>query len=200
MVGTSRGAGKVGDRMPCWVAPAVAAELWGVSVAQVMADVDAGRVGACTEQDVLFVDVASALDGYPAAAAPARQSPRPACRRSLAWTVAGAQTIVTPAERDALLTFDDDAAGPDAATAVERATKWECRDASHAGDGEHHHDVPESVHDEGEPAPLPDGPETMVAPAPVAAEEPPQWEAVRSRVSRMRRPPLRVSEGVEELE
>lgn len=194
MVGTSRGAGKVGDRMPCWVAPAVAAELWGVSVAQVMADVDAGRVAARTEREVLFVDVAPPLHAYPAAG-PARLPPRAACRRSLAWTVAGAQTIVTPAERDALLTFDDDAAGPDAATAVERATKWECRDASHAGDGEHHHDVPESVHDEGEPAPLPDGPEEMVAPARVAAEEPPQWESVRSRVSRTRKPPPRVSDA-----
>lgn len=193
MVGTSRGDGKVGDRMPCWVAPAVAAELWGVSVAQVMADVNAGRVGACTELDVLFVDVASALDGYPAAA-PSRQSPRPECRRSLAWTVGGAQTVVTPAERDALLTRDDDAASG-AATAVETATEWECRDASHAGEGEHHHDVPESVHDEGEPAPLPDGPEEMVAPARVGAEEPPQWESVRSRVSRTRRPPPRVSDA-----
>ena len=181
--------------MPCWVVPAVAAEFWGVSVEQVMADVDAGRVGACTERDVLFVDVASALDAYPA---PAQQAPtaRPACRRSLAWTVAGAQTVVTPAERDALLTFDDSGA-TDAATAAAEATEWEWRDATAGGDeGDGDHDVPESVHDEGEPAPLPDGPEEMVAPAPVAVvEEPPQWEAVRSRVSRTRRPPPRISDA-----
>src|SRR5687768_12572498 len=168
--------------MPCWVVPAVAAEFWGVSVEQVMADVDAGRVGACTERDVLFVDVTSAIESYPSESAI-----RPPCRRSLAWTVAGAQTVVTPAERDALLTLDD-AAASDAVT-VEASTEWECEDPPADA-------VPESVHDEGEPAPLADGPEEIAAPTP-AAEDVPQWESVRSRISRMRRPPTCISDAAQ---
>jgi hypothetical protein len=185
--------------MPCWVVPAVAAEFWGVSLEHVMADVAAGRVATWTERGVLFVEVLPRAEPRPF-----EPVSRPAFRRSLAWTVAGAQTVVTPAERDALLTFDghDRAASEAVAVAVDAAAEWAC-DASGgddpaqepAPDEEPADAVPASIHDEGEPAPLPDGPEEVPAAEPPVAEEPPQWESVRARVSRMRRPPPRASDA-----
>ncbi len=84
--------------MPSWVMPAVAAELWGVPVGQVLADVEAGRIASRTEGEFLFVDV------DPNGGGEVRQpDARPAAyRRSLAWTSPPTQPIITAAERDAL--------------------------------------------------------------------------------------------------
>ena len=93
--------------MPSWVVPAVAAELWGVSVEHVLAEVAAGRVISRREGEFLFVDV----DPNAAEAAQAQTSPTP-YRRSLAWTLGTSphvqQPLVTAAERDALLSGGDD--------------------------------------------------------------------------------------------
>jgi hypothetical protein len=45
--------------MSCWVVPAIAAELWGVPLAQVMARVADGSVPSQREHGFLFVDVAA---------------------------------------------------------------------------------------------------------------------------------------------
>ena len=67
--------------MASWVVPAIAAELWGVSVEHVLAEAAAGRVPSRRDGGFLFVDVdpnASQSDEAPAPA------PAP-YRRSLAW-------------------------------------------------------------------------------------------------------------------
>ena len=174
--------------MPCWVVPAVAAELWGVSLEQVISDVAAGRVGMSIRRDVLFVDVTAAIEPPRAEPAPAPLWPDP---RSLAWAVAGAQTVVTPAERDALLTLDELAFT--GVAAVEVATA-----AASTGpepDPVVVDAIPASVHDEGEPAPLPDGPDDSPAATPPVQEAPPQWESIRARVARTRRPPPRARDA-----
>src|SRR5687767_12895351 len=94
--------------MPCWVVPAVAAEFWGVSVEQVLADVAAGRVATQREGGLLFVAVGPPVGADLPARADAEMWPRHATgRRSLAWASPGTQPIVTTAERDALLLVDD---------------------------------------------------------------------------------------------
>jgi hypothetical protein len=62
-----------GTAMPCWVAPAVAAEMWGMPVDHVMAKVREGAVPSKSEAGFLFVDImpepwvpaAQAPDGPP---------------------------------------------------------------------------------------------------------------------------------------
>ena len=44
--------------MPCWVTPAVAAEIWGVSLREVLEKVRAGNLPSKTELGFLVVDVA----------------------------------------------------------------------------------------------------------------------------------------------
>jgi hypothetical protein len=44
--------------MSCWVVPTVAAELWGVSVQQVLDAILSGLISARKESDFTFVDVA----------------------------------------------------------------------------------------------------------------------------------------------
>lgn len=91
--------------MPSWVLPAVAAELWNVSIEHVLAEVAAGRVRSRTEREFTFVDIdpnsnAAAADD---ADAPS-ETRRLAYRRSLAWAMTAPTTpIVTAEERDALL-------------------------------------------------------------------------------------------------
>ena len=178
--------------MPCWVVPAVAAEFWGVSVEQVLADVAAGRVATQREGGLLFVAVGPPVGAdFPAPAHALSHAEvwprRSAGRRSLAWASPATQPVVTAAERDALLLIDD-AAAVAAAGAIEIATAEAdcCEPPGESRDKPA--DLPESVHDDGEPAPLPDGPEDVPAPVSVI-EEPPQWASVRSRVARTRRPP-----------
>ena len=134
--------------MPSWVLPAVAAELWAVPVEQVMADVAAGRLPSRTERGLLFVDID-----------PAREAEQPETyptpyRRSLAWAMSatGAQPVVTPEERHALL------------------------DEAEADDS--------NADDDLDPIPY-DAP----APTALSDDDVPNWEAVRARVSRMRRAP-----------
>jgi hypothetical protein len=98
--------------MPSWVVPSVAAELWGVSVEHVLAEVTAGRLPARREGELLFVDV----DPSAAEAQQAEQRPAP-YRRPLAWTLGTSEhsqpPLVTAAERNALLAPDDvPSAGP----------------------------------------------------------------------------------------
>ena len=174
--------------MPSWVAPALAAEFWGVGVEQVLAEVAAGRVGTWAQCDLLFVDVAPQVGSHRRADLATRAS----CRRSLAWAVAGAQTVVTPAERDALLTLDGPAA--EHAAVTEPATDAEARVSSDT-ELTRADELRHSVHDEGEPAPLADGPEDGPGAAAPLPEEPPQWDAIRSRVSRTRKPPARGGAG-----
>jgi hypothetical protein len=97
--------------MPSWVVPAVAAELWGVTVEHVLSEVAAGRVISRCEGEFIFVDVdPNAQHGSP-------QETRPTTyRRSLTWTVGASehvqQPLVTPAEREALLDDSHDAIEP----------------------------------------------------------------------------------------
>ena len=44
--------------MSCWVVPTIAAELWGVSVEQIMNGVDTGDIPSKSELGRMFVDVA----------------------------------------------------------------------------------------------------------------------------------------------
>jgi hypothetical protein len=170
--------------MPCWVVPAVAAEFWGVSVEQVLADIAVGRLVTQNEGGLVFVAVGPMAESDHAE--PGHAEPRPASRRSLAWALPGAQSsVVSAAERDALLRMDDDAVS--AAAASETATEPSPEPDTSI-------DLPASVHDEGEPVPLEDGPDE-IAVVVTLLDEPPQWESVRSRVSRSRRPPPRAREA-----
>ncbi len=47
--------------MSCWVAPSIAAELWGISLDQVMAKARQGEVASCTEHGFFLVGLASDL-------------------------------------------------------------------------------------------------------------------------------------------
>ena len=182
--------------MPCWVVPAVAAEFWGVSVEQVLADIAAGRLVTQNEGGLLFVAVGPAAAPDHAGPEHARGNgagrddaePRPTPRRSLSWAMPAADLhgpVVSAAERDALLEMDPGAMS--AATAIEGAVgAWPESDVAI--------DLPASVHDEGEPAPLEDGPDEITAVV-TLLDEPPQWESIRSRVSRSRRPPPRAREA-----
>jgi hypothetical protein len=51
-------------RMSCWVVPAIAAELWGVTVGRVMAGVLDGTVDSRTEHGFVFVNVSSDVHGF----------------------------------------------------------------------------------------------------------------------------------------
>jgi len=158
--------------MPGWVLPAVAAELWGVTIEQVMADVAAGRVTSRVEGEFIFVDVQPAADESEHASAP---TPSP-YRRSLAWSVPSdattesitADPIVSAEERDALLdepavveSSDDDA--------------WADAEDDRADDVDAESEVD-----------APDGPIVLTA------DDIPNWGEVRSRVGRSRRPPRRI--------
>ena len=52
--------------MPCWVAPSVAAELWGMPLDHVMARVEEGSVLSKTEAGFLFVDIMPEAQPAPA--------------------------------------------------------------------------------------------------------------------------------------
>ena len=63
--------------MPCWVAPVVAAEMWGVSLAEVAAKVADGSLPSKTEAGFQFVDLlagAASSAAIPAAPAEAPQT------------------------------------------------------------------------------------------------------------------------------
>ena len=51
--------------MSCWVVPAIAAELWGVTLDRILAGVRDGTVPSCVENGFVFVDVAPAADTPP---------------------------------------------------------------------------------------------------------------------------------------
>jgi len=51
--------------MSCWVVPAIAAELWGVTVDRILAGVRDGTVPAFTENGFVFVDVAPSSNTPP---------------------------------------------------------------------------------------------------------------------------------------
>jgi hypothetical protein len=140
--------------MPSWVLPAVAAELWGVPVEQVLADIANGRAASRIEGEFLFVDLDPCSEA-------ADSPPRLAYRRSLAWSPVqseSSESIVSAAERDALL--------DDAENEVEGI-------GATVDDGSD------------EEAPLGDAP----APMALTEDDMPDWQAVRARVSRTRRPP-----------
>ncbi len=140
--------------MPSWVLPAVAAELWGVPVEQVLADIASGRAPSRVEGEFLFVDIDPCSEVTESA-------PRLPYRRSLAWTPVQAEPLITPAEREALLEESE-----------EVTERFESNDA-------------DELFAEIEDAPIGDAP----APLALTEDDTPDWEAVRSRVSRMRRPP-----------
>jgi hypothetical protein len=56
--------------MASWVAPAIAAEMWGVSVDFILAGIADGSISSCVDGQFLFVDIAAS--GY------AASTPRPA--------------------------------------------------------------------------------------------------------------------------
>ena len=47
--------------MSCWVVPSIAAELWGVSVPQILAQMNAGKLASKHEKGFTFVDVAQTV-------------------------------------------------------------------------------------------------------------------------------------------
>jgi len=61
--------------MPCWVVPAIAAELWGVTVNHVLAGIRDGSVATREEHGFVFVDVAPG--GYTFQRALRPDEPRP---------------------------------------------------------------------------------------------------------------------------
>jgi hypothetical protein len=150
--------------MPAWVLPAVAAELWGVSQDHVLAEVSAGRLRFRREGEFLFVDVAPSI-GLPEVAEvieetrPAMQYPR---RRSLAWSVP-----------NAMMSDDTNGAVP-LVTPAERDALLDEMPAA-----------PGDVSCDESDAPAGDAP----PPRPLTDDDVPDWEAVRARVSRMRKPP-----------
>jgi hypothetical protein len=167
--------------MPGWVLPAVAAELWGVPIEQVMADVAAGRISSRVEGEFIFVDVQPADDAHEdedeGQGAPA-VNPAP-YRRSLAWSVPSDEAsesitsdpIVTAEERDALL---------DEAAAMIESWKGVWADADdNADDDADNIDAESQV----------DAPDVPIV---LTADDIPNWGEVRSRVARTRRPPRRI--------
>ena len=44
--------------MPCWVVPTIAAEIWGISVEQVLSKIESGEVTTLDERGWTFVDIA----------------------------------------------------------------------------------------------------------------------------------------------
>ena len=79
--------------MPCWVAPAVAAEMWGMPVDHVMAKVRDGVVPSKTEAGFLFVDI------MPEPSAPAMQLPSgPAPETFVTVSDAELEALSAPAE------------------------------------------------------------------------------------------------------
>lgn len=66
--------------MSCWVAPSVAAELWGTTVAEVMERIRAGKVPSKVEYGFLVVDVAPGSPQFvrPAPPAPSARPPQTA--------------------------------------------------------------------------------------------------------------------------
>jgi hypothetical protein len=61
--------------MSCWVVPTVAAEIWGVSVGEVLRRIEAGEITVREENGWTFVDVAP---GSPTIGPPMNRRPKPA--------------------------------------------------------------------------------------------------------------------------
>jgi hypothetical protein len=62
--------------MPCWVAPVVAAELWGVSLNHVLVAIADGTVPARQEYGFTLVDVAPHVAAHPPTRRPGQPPPR----------------------------------------------------------------------------------------------------------------------------
>lgn len=84
--------------MSCWVAPAVAAELWGISIEDVLERVRNGQLASRTELGFVVVDVAPDSPAMPAPA------PRPVPRTTFVTVVQPpAEPEAVPVQRE----FDD---------------------------------------------------------------------------------------------
>lgn len=71
---------KLGERvMSCWVVPSIAAEIWGVTVDQIIEGMKAGQIPSKSELGRTFVDVAPD--------SPVMESPKPAGPRPATYTV-----------------------------------------------------------------------------------------------------------------
>ncbi|MDP9172353.1 MAG: hypothetical protein M3O30_00610 [Planctomycetota bacterium] len=82
--------------MPCWVAPMIAAEIWGMSVDQVMAGIADGTIPSRMDGQFLFVWVHAAdeaLTPPPAFGQPVAQKSEPRAIET---------AVITPQEREAL--------------------------------------------------------------------------------------------------
>jgi hypothetical protein len=81
-----------GIDMPCWVAPAVAAEMWGMPVDHVMAKIRDGAIPSKSEAGFLFVDI------MPEPWAPSSQAPSgPPPETFVAVSDAELEALATPA-------------------------------------------------------------------------------------------------------
>jgi hypothetical protein len=174
--------------MSCWVVPSIAAELWGISLEQLMGQIRAGAVTSKTEHGFVMVDVAP--DSERVAASPRRRRPR---TRTFTPVVEPTSTslasAVSDAELAALAAETRPAAAPDGLP-PEEPCDVAMRVAAAAADSGHHEIGPacdEHVSDEemgppGDPDPDRDG---------IYADEGPplHWQVVRARVARTRRPP-----------
>jgi hypothetical protein len=146
-------------------------------VEQVMADVAAGRVSSRVEGEFIFVDVQPAGADEPQDAPAVAPSPY---RRSLAWSMPSSDAsapvasdpIVTAEERDALMN--------EHATAEHFDDAWAGADDADDDDADADDDMEPSEAD------APDEPIVLTV------DDIPNWGEVRSRVSRMRRPPRRI--------
>lgn len=160
--------------MACWVAPVVAAELWGVSLGHVLGAIADGTIPSCQEYGFVLVDVAP--DGGPPPAARRPEGPPP-------------PTYVVVTEEAA--TED-----PGAAHLIAAAQLAEPADVPAAIA-----DVPWAL-EESAPVPAPVPAPQQHLPAAADEELPPldeeedekpisHWRQVRSNMGRMRKPPGR---------
>jgi len=108
--------------MSCWVVPSVAAELWGVPLAQVLEWVEGGQVAARVDEGFTVIDVAS---HGATAGRPDHRGPRPQTWRS-----------VTPQEIAALLNDDPAVIPPVPAPADEPAPALHDDDGDDTSDEE----------------------------------------------------------------
>ena len=101
--------------MSCWVVPAIAAELWGVTLDRILAGVRDGTVSSFTENGFVFVDVAPASNAAPSTPpASVRPPTYVTVTRDDEWVVGPSGGAVVSPEEAAALWVETDAVQEDA--------------------------------------------------------------------------------------
>lgn len=163
--------------MPCWVLPAVAAEMWGVSLAHVLAQIEAGTLASRVEDGSLLVDAGPVGDVSHVPSTPAVDRSVPVAE----------PVLLSDAELSALFHAPPEPSPPTSASSpFVRSTVFRSEPPSRPRNtrrvrGPSARRSPFSAPAEPEPEELP--------PDEVDDGKPMNWREVRSRVSRTRRPP-----------